>query len=224
MRSWKTPALLATVGLCGLGSLLAQDPVLPSLSDAPVDLQTSPELRLNAPSFQASAPPAINEPGAMAPQPNYETSPHSSMVEEQALSSSPAYTDLSSMPSAPASSCGGCVSEASAQAASNCGCQTNNCDTAPMMMQAPQVYFAPVAVQASCGCQGGSSAWGSGYGQSQFSGYGHGYPIGSGSGVSSGVLSPNANSGGLHTRYPYYNYRHPWYYQGPPSQNVTIVW
>ena len=55
-------------------------------------------------------------------------------------------------------------------------------------------------------------------------GYGASYTQGSGSGVSSGVLSPNANSGGLHTRYPYYNYRHPWYYQGPPSQNVTIIW
>ena len=69
----------------------------------------------------------------------------------------------------------------------------------------------------SCGCQGGSMMSG-GFGNSGGAGYGNG------SGVSSGVLSPNANSGGLHTRYPYYNYRHPWYYQGPPSQNVTILW
>ena len=77
-----------------------------------------------------------------------------------------------------------------------------------------------MALVSSCGCQGGSMM-SSGFGQYGGTGY---YTVGSGSGVSSGILSPNANSGGLHTRYPYYNYRHPWYYQGPPSQNVTIVW
>ena len=32
-----------------------------------------------------------------------------------------------------------------------------------------------------------------------------------------------AFGGGVHVRYPYYGYRHPWFYQGPPSHNVTIT-
>ena len=69
---------------------------------------------------------------------------------------------------------------------------------------------------------GGTS--GSGYGVTPPPAAGLIYTMGSGSGVAAGVLTPVSNSGGLHTRYPYYNYRAPWYYQGPPSTNVTIVW
>jgi hypothetical protein len=78
-------------------------------------------------------------------------------------------------------------------------------------------------VGSSCGCQSGHASSYGGYGShSGVSGVFGVY--GSGSGVGSGLLSPVANSGGLHARYPYYNYRHSWYYQGPASQNVTIVW
>ncbi len=33
-----------------------------------------------------------------------------------------------------------------------------------------------------------------------------------------------AHTAGMHLRFPYYSYRHPWFYDGPASLNVTIVW
>jgi hypothetical protein len=39
-----------------------------------------------------------------------------------------------------------------------------------------------------------------------------------------GLIQPQAYAGGLHERFPYYSYRRPWYYPGPVSLNVTIVW
>ena len=172
MRSWKSLALLATVGLSGLGSLFAQD--------APLQIQAGA-----TPVIESVQPlnivPRVNtiEPTRLAPVPESQP-PVEYTLESPVIGNSPVIHD--SWMSGPA--------------------------------PVPQYMPAPVS---SCGCQGGSMMSG-GFGYSGGAGYG------SGSGVSSGVLSPNANSGGLHTRYPYYNYRHPWYYQGPPSQNVTIVW
>ena len=95
------------------------------------------------------------------------------------------------------------------------------------------IYAAPQPATSSCGCQSGQAV-GYNNGFNSYNGYGYNGSnsgvsgvfgvYGSGSGVGSGLLSPVANSGGLHARYPYYNYRHSWYYQGPASQNVTIVW
>lgn len=82
-------------------------------------------------------------------------------------------------------------------------------------------YVVAPAPQISCGCHD-SGSWG-GMNATHIGGT-YGAIQGTGSGVASGLLTPNSNSGGLHNRYPYYNYRHPWFYQGPPSQNVTIVW
>lgn len=197
MRSWKTTAVLATVGLCSLGSLTAQDSLpfssgLPIVSN-PIQPQTS------APMVAAPAPLDVAPaPGFLLPVPDTQGS--------LLIDTAPVMHDSWMGGPAPAAPCG-CGAPApqymSAPCQSGCG------GAAPMM--------APLS---SCGCQGGSMMSG-GFGQYGGSGY---YSMGSGSGVSSGILSPNANSGGLHTRYPYYNYRHPWYYQGPPSQNVTIVW
>lgn len=202
MRSWKTPALLATVGLCSLGSLAAQDTLLPSTSglpivSSPIQPQTSAPM-VPDPALQDMAP----APGSWLTIPN---TPGSPMID-----SSPVINDAWVSGPAPANQCncgGGC--HAPAPQPMPAPCQSGCGGATPMM--------APVS---SCGCQGGSMM-SRGFGQ--YSGSGD-YTMGSGSGVSSGILSPNANSGGLHTRYPYYNYRHPWYYQGPPSQNVTIIW
>lgn len=39
-----------------------------------------------------------------------------------------------------------------------------------------------------------------------------------------GLIAPEGGTAGSHVRFPYYSYRRPWYYPGPASQNVTIVW
>lgn len=39
-----------------------------------------------------------------------------------------------------------------------------------------------------------------------------------------GLIAPESGTAGSHIRYPYYSYRRPWYYPGPASNNVTIVW
>jgi hypothetical protein len=192
MRSLKTPALLATVGLWSLGSLSAQDAPLPSASGLPIvssplsPQTTAPMVAVPTPLDVAPAPEVL------LPVPDS----HGSLL----IDSSSVVQDTWMSAPAPAAHCG-CDTTTpqylSAPSHSCCG------GAAPMMAPAP-----------ACGCQGGFGPYG-GTGS---------YTMGSGSGVSSGILSPNANSGGLHTRYPYYNYRHPWHYQGPPSQNVTIVW
>lgn len=211
MRSRKTLALLAAMGLCGLGSLFAQNPLLPMAPlPTPVDMPAS-EPMLSAPQPEIFAPPNVY-PNAAAPISNYETM-------AQPLSQEPVHSGSQVMESSSSMGCNGCDA-APVASCNNCAAPApvltcNSCAVLQQVMVAP----APV-----CGCQGGSGGAGyvqSGYGQI---GYGQSYLMGSGSGVASGLLSPNANSGGLHTRYPYYNYRHPWYYQGPPSQNVTIVW
>ncbi len=225
MRSWKTPALLATVGLCGLGSLFAQGPMLPALGD-PASMSGSVISVDPAPMMAPAAPlPTYSD----APSPVYgSTAPQ--VVTSPSSSSGVIYSDPASLPAAPVGHFEGSTSLASP-------CATGGCDPAPamssasmapqMMAPAPQLYSAPVMSQSSCGCQGGGLG---GFSGGQFSGYspamgyGQSYLQGSGSGVASGLLTPNSNSGGLHTRYPYYSYRHPWFYQGPPSQNVTIVW
>ena len=202
MRSWKIPALLATVGLCSLGSLAAQDAPLPSSLGLPI-VSSAIQPQTSAPMVAAPAPPEMAPaPGMLFSDPN---TPGSSMI-----GSSPVINDSWASGPAPANQCG-CSTGFNAPAPQSmpAPCQSGCGGATPMM-----------ALVSSCGCQGGSMM-SSGFGQSGGTGY---YTVGSGSGVSSGILSPNANSGGLHTRYPYYNYRHPWYYQGPPSQNVTIIW
>ncbi len=201
MRSRKTLALLAAMGLCGLGSLFAQNPLLPMAPlPTPVDMPAS-EPMLSAPQPEIFAPTHV-APDAAALPPSYETM-------AQPLSHEPMYDSSPVMESSSSMGCNGC------DAAPVASC--NNCAAPQLVMSAP-----------ACGCQGGAygGSGGPGYIQSGYGqmGYGQSSLMGSGSGVASGLLSPNANSGGLHTRYPYYNYRHPWYYQGPPSQNVTIVW
>ena len=39
-----------------------------------------------------------------------------------------------------------------------------------------------------------------------------------------GIYVGPAISGGQHQRFPYYDYRRPWYTRGPASRNVDIVW
>ncbi len=39
-----------------------------------------------------------------------------------------------------------------------------------------------------------------------------------------GVFVGPSTAGRLHVRYPYYNYRRPWYTRGPASLNVDIIW
>lgn len=195
MRSWKAPALLATIGLCGLGSLFAQDTLLPVPSGAAAVSEPLQPLNIGTSVLDPT-------PVEVAPAPVPEPSVSWSAVSHDSMDYGPV-TDAS---------CGGGCSDFAPP------CMITPCQSAPC--RSGCWGAAPTfAAASSCGCQSGViMPGGSGYG------YGASYPMGSGSGVSSGVLSPNANSGGLHTRYPYYNYRHPWYYQGPPSQNVTIVW
>ena len=239
MRSWKTPALLATIGLCGLGSLFAQGPMLMSSpeptaigdtvisGDAPVIHDMSSPTTISSDSRSAPAPLSS---GSSYSTPAYETEVHPT-VENYPVSSSPSYSSApvfseSVIHSAPAASCGGCGAPAAPCATGGCEAApvATCCGHAPQVMMAAPVYAAPMMAQPSCGCQGrGASSFG-GYGGGYGMGYGQGYTMGSGSGVAAGLLTPNSNSGGLHTRYPFYNYRAPWYYQGPPSQNVTIVW
>jgi hypothetical protein len=187
MRSWKNPALLATIGLCSLGSLAAQDS-LPLSSGLPI-VSNPLQPQTSAPVVADPTPLDVAPvPGSLYPVPDTQ----GSLV----IDSAPVMYDTWMSGPAPAAHCG-------------CGTPAPHCMPAPCHSGCEGA--APVS---SCGCQGG-------FGQSGGSGNDM---MGSGPGVSSGILSPNANSGGLHTRYPYYNYRHPWHYQGPPSQNVTIVW
>ncbi len=218
MRSWKTPALLATMAVSGLGSLFAQGPILPVVSE-PAPASAAPEAVTPIPAAEAPvpgsnyaevvAPSPIPEPnGPPAAAPSYEAAPVAS--------------------GAPAS--GGTLEVHSAPVAGSENQTTVNAPPAESVV----LPSAPAA-QPACDCQGngagyggpayGAPGMGPGYG-----GYGPVppagpiYTYGSGSGVAAGVLTPISNSGGLHTRYPYYNYRAPWYYQGPPSLNVTIIW
>ena len=228
MRSWKTPALLATVGLCGLGSLFAQGPLLPSPSDP--TLVNGPTLSIESSPMVETPAPTSFDTNSFAPTPIEEL--HSPiMTDSPMFGGSPVIGEQILHESVPSASCESCVSPAPATECCAASASVNEYSESPVVMHQPHVDFAPSVAQPSCGCQGGSSMR---YGHSDSpamiqgavyrQGSSHGYQMGSGSGVSSGILSPNANSGGLHTRYPYYNYRHPWFYQGPPSQNVTIVW
>lgn len=222
MRSWKTPALLATIGLCGLGSLFAQGPVLPSYNE--------PTLVSPAPAPAADTPVSgSNYSEVVAPSPVTES------VEQPAV---PVYESAPVISEVPAS--GGGIEVHSVPASSSGGYPTEY--VAPpvesTVISSDPVMTGPAFAQPACNCQGNSAVVsGSAYGAPVMGGdygsYGHFspppstgpiYTMGSGSGVAAGVLTPNSNSGGLHTRYPYYSYRAPWYYQGPPSLNVTIVW
>jgi hypothetical protein len=71
-----------------------------------------------------------------------------------------------------------------------------------------------------CGCASG------GYTAGGYVGGTYGYDAAAwGGGVSSAPWGyTGAVAGGTHERHPYYSYRRPWYYQGPASQNVTIIW
>ena len=223
MRSWKTPALLATMGLCGLGSLFAQGPHLPSGSE-PTPLSSPLNSAGATPTLDVTAPaPLASDEAAPAP---IEQAAEEPIVDQQINGNAP-------VSSGPMPYGSGSVHIESAPVAG------------PAVMSAPLMDGALPVSQPACGCQGGGSsvvgglggaydnqgyshgyapAYSNGYAPGYMYGYTPGYTMGSGSGVNSGVLSPDSNSDGLHTRYPYYNYRAPWYYQGPPSQNVTIVW
>lgn len=69
------------------------------------------------------------------------------------------------------------------------------------------------------------------YGNSYYTipqqGYYQNYPI-DGDGINpagaEGIYVGPAHAGGLHQRFPYYDYRRPWYTRGQPSLNVNIVW
>lgn len=216
MRNWEVPALLATVALGGLSSLFAQGPAAPpSLEPTPV-ADVSP-----LPAAPSPAPVVIHTPMASEPAPTVQPEPvHTSVTAPVEYAPAAEQTVVNST-----SSCAGCATAAPVDAAApapEAGC--NNCG---VQASAPVVHTVAQPVGSSCGCQLGQA--GSGY--LNYGGYGTHSGVsgvfgvyGSGSGVGSGLLSPVANSGGLHARYPYYNYRHSWYYQGPASQNVTIVW
>ena len=183
MRSWNTPALLAAMGLCGLGSLFAQNPLLPmAAGPTPVDMP-SPEPVLSAPQMEPMAPAHIY-PEAAAPTFHHESMAYP-LPEESVYGGSPVMESSSSLgcqgcaDAAPVASCHDCAEPA---LVSTC----NSCAAPQQIMAAP-----------ACGCQGGSSDIQSGYGQMGYGqvGYGQSLLMGSGSGVASGLLSPNANSG-----------------------------
>ena len=202
MRSWKTPALLATMALGGLGSLFAQGPALPSVS-APTPVGES---SVPVPPVPAADAPVSGEnySEVVAPDPITEAGDQPGVA--------PTYEAASEVP----------VSSGALEVHSSPASGSEYTVPATESVVLPS---APVA-QPACNCQGN----GAGYADPAYGGYGPVPPAGpiythgSGSGVAAGVLTPISNSGGLHTRYPYYNYRAPWYYQGPPSLNVTIIW
>ncbi len=229
MQSWKAPALLA---MLGLGSLLAQGTPIPGLEQT--DQIVSDHALNEAP--LASPPPVTDyvgvEGGTVA-------APLSFIPESGNVASHSGAT------------CSGCATCSTAEPVVNqvvADMQYSEQYTyAPAPMVSSQSCDGCSSGCSSCRshrgsnrhrahrgnrqCCGNSDGVVGGYDSSFYAGTGSydasfpgDYTMGSGSGVASGVISPNANSGGLHTRYPYYNYRHPWFYQGPPSQNVTIVW
>lgn len=220
MRHWEIPALLATVAVGGLTSLFAQGPMAPSLAEptpaADVSSNALPVAPSPAPVVISSSPmPAEPAPNAIAPEP------------APVYSSAPTeFAPVAEAAAAPTSSCNGCAASAPAEYAAPAA----SCNSCGAQAPAPMIYAAPQPATSSCGCQSGQAV-GTNNGFNSYGGYGYNPGVsgvfgvyGSGSGVGSGLLSPVANSGGLHARYPYYNYRHSWYYQGPASQNVTIVW
>lgn len=198
MQSWKTPALLGLMGLTGLGSLNAQAPSLPAPTFAePTPLDAPQPPAPAAAEITSTTPIELVTPPVPVAEPenrNIETVPSPLIIQE---------------PFAPGNS------EMNASSATNAVGEM----LTPGIPQ-PTYVVAP-APQVGCGCHG--SGFSEGMNAIPMEGI-YGPTQGTGSGVASGRLTPNSNSGGLHTRYPYYNYRHPWFYQGPPSQNVTIVW
>ncbi len=215
MRSWKTPALLATVGLCGLGSLFAQGPLLPTVSDPTPINDSSSVVSPYVPSdSEVVAPAPVSESPEQVTTPVYESAP--------ATIDAPHSGAGIEIHSAPVESSHSYTTEYPAPAAD------------PVIISSTPVFSDAEVSQPTCSCQGGglaqgglemgAPAMGGGFGYPAPAPVGPIYTMGSGSGVAAGLLTPASNSGGLHTRYPYYNYRAPWFYQGPPSQNVTIVW
>lgn len=230
MRNWEIPALLATMTVGGLTSLFAQGTgsALP-VEPMPTPVLSAPVLGNPSP-VPVVVPTDIPAPVTNSPAPVVEQVPPSPMPEPAPVySSAPIESNVQPVESVPAAA--GCCGTGSIQQAP-VSLPTPGCSTCGQAV-APMTVSVQPAVTSGCGCQGGN-------GYSNYSVAPSFYPsvsqvgnhgiygvygvYGSGSGVASGLLSPVANSGGLHARYPYYNYRHSWYYQGPASQNVTIVW
>ncbi|MEZ6066713.1 MAG: hypothetical protein R3B90_13640 [Planctomycetaceae bacterium] len=98
--------------------------------------------------------------------------------------------------------------------------------------QSPMPYHAaPLApLSAGCNCAGGSSFGSTPVGGATgFGGASYGYTAGTDamglSNTAGGVGGyTGAPASGMHQRHPYYNYRAPWYYVGPASNTVTIIW
>ena len=94
-----------------------------------------------------------------------------------------------------------------------------DCCTGTAMMAAPAPMYAAIPVQptyglatSSCGCAGGTpSVFGFANDPIYATHFGPGFYRG--------------NEGG-HYRFPYYSYRRPWYYPGPPvyNRNTDLVW
>lgn len=226
MRHWEIPALLATVAAGGLTSLFAQGPAAPTLAEPTL----APAVEVAPVSGNVSPTPVlVNSP---MPEPVHATQPVPAQAnpvtvypEAAPVYSTPVESAPLSQPLDSSGNCSGCSAPTAVPQVSNASCAHCSASSAPL--PAPVMMSVPAVASSSCGCQDsavGAYVPGGVYsaGHSGVSGvYG---VMGSGSGVGSGLLSPVANSGGLHARYPYYNYRHSWYYQGPASQNVTIVW
>ena len=150
MRSWKTPALLATVGLCGLGSLFAQGPLLPMAPEP--TMVDSPALPIDSSSYQN--PPTTTYSDSVAPAPVFESSSQP-IVEHLSIEGSPVYSDSLAVPMPATGSCDGCASPAPEAAACCEAAPVDSCEmSAPVVMAAPPVYSAPAVAQPSCGCQG----------------------------------------------------------------------
>lgn len=84
----------------------------------------------------------------------------------------------------------------------------------------------PYASPGTAGCNCGSSQTVHSPGATIYSfrpyGGGYGQPL---AGPPAGLPGyTGAAAAGMHPRYPYYSYRHPWFTPGPVSGNVTILW
>ena len=88
----------------------------------------------------------------------------------------------------------------------------------------PAMSYSPMQYGTGCSCQSGGTAFSGGMYAPGVSPSLGGAVMQSQNSLPGSGYTGGAHTAGMHTRHPYYSYRHSWFYDGPASQQVTIVW
>lgn len=208
--------VLVVAGIILATQLLADDPAVPSLPSRPntPDYDTPPL----APPVVPMQPTPDNGPNIDF-QEKTETRSYSSHPPMNSRSYGSTYDQVDSAPIDPSEPLYGNDSvDSGIPVYSNPSDHTPAVITGPVYSGAPLEMFyqygpsqpMSAAPAVGCGCHGGMSM---GYVNAPTP-----YEVGG------GTPYTGAFAGGTHVRHPFYSYRAPWYYRGPASRNVTIVW